>query len=196
MRKLISNIIISRCPQKITVRFPYSALISLPKRMLYFTLVISLPEACAMVLRWQKNRLYKGTTRKCPCSFSIIPIYWQVRMASELNRLFEHSHWMGSEISNDVSFNQTDRQTDRELFGLFGFTVSATARVISRRWNDDDEISFVSGGNRSIRFLIWKRLVALVQGFSKTVWLQYWMQNIINILNVYYFTWTWGRALS
>ena len=29
-------------------------------------------------------------------------------------------------------------------FGLFGFNASATARVISRRWNDDDdEISFL-----------------------------------------------------
>ena len=38
-------------------------------------------------------------------------------------------------------------------FGLLGFNASATARVISRRWNDDDEISFlveetgVPGGN-------------------------------------------------
>ena len=37
--------------------------------------------------------------------------------------------------------------------GVLGFNASATARVISRRWNDDDEISFlvevtgVSGGN-------------------------------------------------
>ena len=37
--------------------------------------------------------------------------------------------------------------------GLLGFNASATARVISRRWNDDDEISFrveetgVPGGN-------------------------------------------------
>ena len=27
-------------------------------------------------------------------------------------------------------------------FGLLGFNASATARVISRRWNDDDEIIF------------------------------------------------------
>ena len=39
------------------------------------------------------------------------------------------------------------------LFGLLGFNASATARVLSRRWNDDDEISFlveeteVPGGN-------------------------------------------------
>ena len=39
------------------------------------------------------------------------------------------------------------------LIGLLGFNASATARVISRRWNDDDEISFlveetgVPGGN-------------------------------------------------
>ena len=38
-------------------------------------------------------------------------------------------------------------------FGLLGVNASATARVISRRWNDDDEISFlveetgVPGGN-------------------------------------------------
>ena len=38
-------------------------------------------------------------------------------------------------------------------FGLLGFNASATARVISRRWNDDDEISYlveetgVPGGN-------------------------------------------------
>ena len=38
-------------------------------------------------------------------------------------------------------------------FGLLGGTASATARVISRRWNDDDEISYlmeetgVPGGN-------------------------------------------------
>ena len=38
-------------------------------------------------------------------------------------------------------------------FGLLGFNASATARVISRRWNDDNEISFlveetgVPGGN-------------------------------------------------
>ena len=37
--------------------------------------------------------------------------------------------------------------------GLLGFNASATARVISRRWNDDDEISYlveetgVPGGN-------------------------------------------------
>ena len=45
-------------------------------------------------------------------------------------------------------------------FGLLGFNASATARVISRRWNDDDEISFlveetgVPGGNhrRVLRF--------------------------------------------
>ena len=28
-------------------------------------------------------------------------------------------------------------------FGLLGFNASATARVISRQWNDDDEISFL-----------------------------------------------------
>ena len=39
------------------------------------------------------------------------------------------------------------------LFGVLGFNASATARVISRRWNDDDEIGFlveetgVPGGN-------------------------------------------------
>ena len=41
----------------------------------------------------------------------------------------------------------------RNEFGLLGCNASATARVISRRWNDDDEISFlveetgVPGGN-------------------------------------------------
>ena len=40
-----------------------------------------------------------------------------------------------------------------ELGGLLGFNASATARVIPRQWNDDDEISFlveetgVPGGN-------------------------------------------------
>ena len=40
-----------------------------------------------------------------------------------------------------------------QMIGLLGFNASATARVISRRWNDDDEISFlveetgVPGGN-------------------------------------------------
>ena len=31
----------------------------------------------------------------------------------------------------------------RRWFGLLGFNASTTARVISRRWNDDDEISFL-----------------------------------------------------
>ena len=46
-------------------------------------------------------------------------------------------------------------------FGLLWFNASATARVISRRWNDDDEISFlveepgVPGGNHRPTPLDW-----------------------------------------
>ena len=57
-------------------------------------------------------------------------------------------------ISEEITRNKMSRNTSKanDWFGLLGFNASATARVISRRWNDD-EISFlveetgVPGGN-------------------------------------------------
>ena len=57
-------------------------------------------------------------------------------------------------------------------FGVLRFNASATARVISRRWNDDDEISFlveetgVSGGNHRPTASNWWKCTCCVRDTS------------------------------
>ena len=137
----------------VSVRYTWQFLvfvtISLNLKYMYWESHRCLPGSCAQLVSFTMSRTrlmwalnWRGILHNRPPSLTWVQWAILAQLAA-----------LGSHKILDRFLDPSVTSEDQVWFGLLGFNASATARVISRRWNDDDEISFlveetgVPGGN-------------------------------------------------